>query len=352
MRRSGALLAAAVLACVCASFGCQTAAREEQVTIRGEALGTSYSIKLIGPRGALNETALAQAAKEELDRVDALMSTYRDDSELMRLNRAAADEWFPVSEETLEVLQIAQQVFRETDGCFDPTVGPLVRLWNFGPGRTPTFEPPAEEAIEAARARVGFDKITLRAEPPAVKKKRADVELDLSAVAKGYVVDRIALRLETAGVARMMVEVGGEVRTAGTAGGDNPWRIGIETPQSVGRSVQQVVPLVNHSLATSGDYRNYYEKDGVRYSHTIDPRTGRPVTHHLASVTVLHENCATADALATGLLAMGPQAASALAEQDKLPVLLLSRSGAEITAQTSAAWDAHLRADASPETHP
>lgn len=313
------------------------------MTIRGQALGTAYSIKLIGPEGALDEAALVKAVKEELDRVDRLMSTYREDSELMRLNRAATGVSFPISPETLNVLQTSAVAERLTRGGFDPTVGPLVRLWKFGPGRESGFSIPSDEAIEAARASVGFSAFVVQEDPPAVIKTVDGLELDLSAVAKGFVVDQIARRLRREGVSRMMVEVGGEVRAAGLAGNDRLWKIGIEKPVVDARRVQRIVPLMDMSLATSGDYRNFHEVDGKRYSHTIDPATGRPARHNLASVTVLHEACAMADALATGLLVAGPENALAIANEHDLAVLLIEREGEEFTETESPAWQQYHR---------
>jgi thiamine biosynthesis lipoprotein len=249
------------------------------------------------------------------------MSTYVESSELSRFNRAAASEPFSLSSDTFDVFQLSQQISEQTGGAFDITVGPLVNAWGFGP------EGPGEmlsdKELSRLRKTVGYRRLTLDPVAKTVTKDNAKVYCDLSAVAKGYAVDRVALALDDLAIANYMVEIGGEVRTSGVNADGVPWQIGIEVPTESASGVQTVISLENMALATSGDYRNFYEKDGVRVSHTIDPSTGRPVQHSAASVSVVHHECAYADAFATALMVMGPDKGLAFADEIGLPVLFL-----------------------------
>ena len=208
----------------------------------------------------------------------------------------------------------------ETGGAFDITVGPLVNIWGFGPeGEIENI--PADLVINQTKEKTGYQNLLVRMDPPALKKKFPDLYCDLSAIAKGFGVDKIAELLKGLGVNNFMVEIGGEVRTAGL-NGQLPWRIGISTPDER-QGIQSVVDLNNDCIATSGDYHNYFEKDGKRYSHTIDPVSGKPITHNLASVSVIFPNCTGADAYATALNVMGPTDALNFARERKLPVLMI-----------------------------
>ncbi|MCB1034617.1 MAG: FAD:protein FMN transferase, partial [Acidobacteria bacterium] len=206
-------------------------------------------------------------------------------------------------------------------GAFDITVGPLVTAWGFGPRRLPP-EPPPEEELAELLPHVGFRLLELTDE--GVVKKDPRTQGDLSAIAKGYAVDQVAETLEAEGFDDYMVEVGGEVRTGGHAPGGGPWRIGIEGPTPEGHTLYRVLPLSNLAVATSGDYRNFYEVNGRRYSHTLDPKTGRPVEHAGAAVSVVMEDCASADGWATALLVLGPDAGYDLATEKELAALFQS----------------------------
>lgn len=298
-------------------------ANEQLTEISGPTMGTSYHIKLLDVR---DPSAIQAQVDERLAEINALMSTYISDSEVSRFNRAAADQWFSISAETLKVIELAQSISRQTQGAFDITVGPLVRLWNFGSHAEPgTFSPPDEKEIRTVLQAVGYEKLEIQQDPPALRKTIDGLEIDLSAIAKGYAVDQIAELLLGQQVTDFMVEIGGEVRVAGLRPDGNRWRIGIESPEVATRRVETVLGLDDQALASSGDYRNYHEHDGKRYSHTIDPRTGRPVEHELASASVVSDNCATADALATALVVMGPNEGTAWAEQHDVASLLISR---------------------------
>ncbi|NQU21228.1 MAG: FAD:protein FMN transferase [Candidatus Nealsonbacteria bacterium] len=296
-------------------------------TFTGDTMGTRYTIKVVDLPGDAARQTVEDEIRQELQQIDGLMSTYRPDSELSNFNRFdRTGEWFDVSPQTAAVLEEALTVGRLTDGAFDVTVGPLVNLWNFGPDVAVPQKVPTPEQIESAAARVGFENVEVRTDPPAVRKKLPGLTIDLSGVAKGFAVDRVAEYLAGRGAENFLVEIGGEVRAAGHNHRGVSWRIGVESPVVGIRAVEKTVALKNLAMATSGDYRNYFEADGVRYSHIIDPRTGRPVTHRLASVTVLDASCTRADALATALMVLGPQEGYELAVREKLAVLMIVRT--------------------------
>jgi FAD:protein FMN transferase len=308
----------------------------------GMALGTSWSVAIAHPLDR-SETAAARvqlAVEAALDQVDSKMSTWREDSELSRFNRHRSTDPFPLSIETLAVLEAAQQISEESGGAFDVTVGPLVNIWGFGPD-VRTLTVPDQTTLDGLLRQVGYDNLEIDLDAETARKRLPEIYVDLSAIAKGYAVDVIAESLERLAYENYMVEVGGEIRVGGERPGMEPWRIAIERPVSGQRVVERVVPLSDASLATSGDYRNYYEELGERISHTIDPVTGRPITHKLASVSVIHSTCMMADGYATALLVLGPEKALELAERLKLAVLLLVREGDDFKEVMSSAFQAH-----------
>lgn len=285
-------------------------------------MGTRYRVSVAAPQRP--EATLRAGIERQLAAVDAAMSTWRADSELSRFNARTETGWVPVSPALHTVLQAAAEIGEVTDGAFDVTIGPVVNLWGFGPERRPST-PPAAEALAAARARVGHRLLQLAADPPRARKLRGDVYVDLSAIAKGYAVDQVADWLMTTGHRDFLVEVGGEIRSRGHRADGAPWQVGIAWPQAGTEAVARVLALTDTGLATSGDYRQYFEYEGRRYSHEIDPATGRPIEHALASVTVLEASCMRADALATGLLVLGPARGPALARRLGLAALFLVR---------------------------
>ena len=274
----------------------------------------------------LGKSELQSRITSELDGVNEKMSHYREDSELSRFNRSNEIDPFLISSNTFEVFRQAEELSELTHGAFDVTVGPLVNAWGFGPMGLPE-RVPTDDEIAAIMAKVGFDKLELDAEHSTIQKSEPSIVCDLSAIAKGYGVDRVAVALDAEEFRNYMVEVGGEVRTRGLNDLGVPWRIGIEKPTEGGRSIQKVVSLSGLAMATSGDYRNYYEVDGVRISHMIDPRSGRPITHRLASVTVIDNRCVRADGWATALMVLGPEEGYALAKEQDLPVFFLVHDG-------------------------
>lgn len=285
-------------------------------------MGTRYTVRVVSGDASERQSEISQRVEEALHGIDAKMSTYKPSSELSRFNLQQATEPFPLSEDTLEVLAASREISRLSGGAFDVTVGPLVNALGFGPGgQAPRV--PADEDLERLLALVGWQKLEVDAAAGTVRKTLPELYVDLSAVAKGYAVDRAAAVLDEMGLTDYMVEVGGEVRTRGLNLKRQPWRIGIERPVAESRELQQVVPLSGLSMATSGDYRNFYVLDGRRYSHTIDARTGRPVTHGAASVSVVTEECLWADGWATALMVLGPEEGFVLAEEQGLAALFL-----------------------------
>ena len=290
----------------------------------GPTMGTTYSVKIVDSElTSEREQRIARAIETRLARVNELMSTWDPASELSRFNRFASTRPFPVAPETLEVFRVAREVSDLTGGAFDVTVGPLVIAWGFGSTARVPAEPPAAE-LGVLRERVGYRQVEID-ESGSLSKRHPETECDLSAIAKGYGVDEVARALVELGQHDFLVEVGGELRAMGERGPDRPWRVAIERPEAAARSPFGVVELKNTSMASSGDYRNYFEQDGVRLSHLIDPRTGRPIAHALASVTVVHADAVRADALATGLSVLGPEAGLALAEENGLAAYFIVR---------------------------
>ncbi len=296
----------------------------DQWLFNGQALGTGFTVKVVVPdESTVGKEEASAAIRDAVDQVDVSMSTYRPDSELSRFNDHGT-EAFSVSPALVEVMIEARRVAELSDGAFDITVGPLVDAWGFGP--EVSAEPPDDDEIARLLEDNGFRHLEIDAGAGTVRKDRVGLRCDLSAIAKGYAVDRVSSRMSALGFTDHMVEIGGEVRTAGHSADGRPWRIGIERPQSEHRGLWSAVELKDVAMATSGDYRNYYERDGVRISHIIDPRTGRPIRHTLASVSVIHPDCMTADALATALTALGPEDGRQLVDREGLAALFLVRS--------------------------
>lgn len=282
--------------------------KQGMTELRGETMGTTYSIKLVAA-GANDPHVVQKQVDQLLAEINQQMSTYLPSSELSRFNQAPADVWFDVSPETAHVVGQALRFYDETGGALDVTVGPLLRLWKFGPGGRrigAQVAEPSPEAIADARELVGAALVEVRHDPPALKKHATGVEIDLSAIAKGYAVDAVTELLQGRGVSDCMVEIGGELRAAGRRGDGGAWRIGVEGPSSGARRLSMSVPLRDLAMATSGDYRNFRSSDGKLVSHVIDPRTGEPLPRRGMAVTVVAETCLEADALATSLLVLGP----------------------------------------------
>lgn len=294
--------------------------------VRGEAFGTTWTVKWRGERPTVPE--VESLVTSVLGTVDQAMSSWRDDSELAEIRRA--DGPVVVSEETAEVVRAARELAEDTAGAFDPTVEPLMELWGFRGERRE--HPPTEEEIAAARAAIGWSRVSVSRRAGAATVDSGGTALDLSAIAKGHAVDRVAWALSRAGSAEHMVEIGGEVRVAGE------WRIGVDRPDSIvpGRQFAAVIALRNAGLATSGNYRNAYNADGMRIVHTMDPRSGRPRASDVASVTVVAPSCRTADGWATALMVLdAEQGLAAVEARPELDALWLIADGEGFVEQRS-----------------
>jgi len=302
--------------------------------ITGQTMGTSYRLVLAVPQSPSELTSIQAKVDEALEQLENQMSTWRPDSELSRFNTSNSTDWFPVSRDTAFVVSEARKIWKLSEGAFDPTVAPLIKLWHFAeePG---VVQLPSEDDVSQARARIGFGEIEVQLDPPALLKKRPELQLNLSAIAKGYAVDVVSELLTERVAGGHLVEIGGEMRSHGHKTDGSSWTAGIETPDALPRQIHAALRLDDRSLATSGDYRNFFEVDGQRYSHTIDPATGRPVTHDLASVSVLADDCLTADALATAIEVLGPERGLALANRKNVPTYLIVRNETGFRVQAS-----------------
>lgn len=316
-------------------------------SLSGLTMGTSWSAKLMVPAGIAVET-LSAGIQRQLDLVVRQMSTWSDESDLSRFNQAEANTWHEIPVEFLRVLDCALTVAQATDGAYDPSVGPLVNLWGFGPVARRHAAPAASE-LAAARQRCGWQRIRLDRVRCRIW-QAGDVYLDFSAIAKGFAVDLVVDYLRAAGISSYLVEVGGELRGYGVKPDLQPWWVGIEqplplhgaAPTSSADAVHSVVALHGLALATSGDYRRYFEADGKHYSHTIDPRTAMPIAHALAAVTVLHPECMVADVWATALMVLGPQQGMHCAQERGLAALFLARDGSGFNESMTPALQAML----------
>jgi len=312
--------------------------RLPQLDLAGTALGTTFNVAVVEPAVTLDADSLEADILATLSRIDKLASTWRSDSELTAFNLERSSDWIPVTAEFCAALDAALAISRITNGAFDITVGPLVNLWGFGPDGS-VAEPPADSAIASALQNVGYDKLHTDCDRSTVRKDRAELYVDLSGWAKGRAVDAVSALLESNGIDNYLVEIGGELRVRGHNSERRKWAVAIEAPSTSQRVPQAIIRVTDTSVATSGDYRNYFEYGGTSYSHTIDPRTGRPVTHGLAAVTVIYPENAFADAMATALLVLGPEAGPELAEKLEIPAYFLVRHPAEIEEIMTSAFE-------------
>jgi thiamine biosynthesis lipoprotein len=285
--------------------------------LTGSTMGTQFSVQVAEPLSDTERAGLQREIEAALEAVEHAMSTYLVQSDISKFNASSSTAWISVSESTCHAIEEAAGVSQLSNGAFDVTVGPLVNLWGFGPDPV-RLQPPPDADIRAALQRVGYRRLHADCAQPALKKDSADVYVDLSAYAKGFGVDRVAARLDASAIRRYLVEIGGELRMRGQSADGERWSVAIETPADIGRRVRRIVRLTDKSMATSGDYRNFFEYEGRRYSHLIDPRTGWPTMHNLASVTVIGDTAALADAMATALLVLGPDEGFDLAVREQI----------------------------------
>lgn len=310
---------------------------DREVELVGATMGTFFSVKFPNGLGERDALQLQNAIEDALEDDEAEMSTYLRDSDVSQFNMNRTVEWQDVENDFCNKVEQSLTISEQSGGAFDITVGPLVNLWGFGPAGM-IDEPPADDEIAALLETTGFEMLHADCSRPAVRKDVADLMIDMSAIGKGYAADRVAALLVSLGYDSFLVEVGGELSIRGFNSRGEPWAIGVEAPLPGSRKPHTVLHLTDTAMATSGDYRNFFEADGELYSHTIDTRTGRPVAHLLASVTVIDEMGWRADALATALLVMGPEEGMAFAEREGMAVLMLIRTDEGVKEKQSAAF--------------
>ncbi|MHC5349995.1 FAD:protein FMN transferase [Metapseudomonas furukawaii] len=314
VRAIGLLLSASLLLAGCGE-------RLEQ--FGGPTMGSSYSVKYV--RGASGPSVERARGEVEgiLAEIDRQMSTYRADSDVERFNALPSGSCVALPAPMLELVAFAGELSKDSDGAFDMTLEPLLNLWGFGP-QSRGDQVPGAEAIAEVRARVGQHHLRIEGGELC---KDAAVQLDFNAIAAGYAVDRVVARLGELGVSSALVEITGELKAVGHKPDGSPWHIAIEAPRDDRQVAQKIIRLEGLGVSTSGDYRNYFERNGQRYSHTLDPKTGSPIRHNLAAVTVVDESALRADGLSTLLMALGPEAGEAFAERHGIAAFFVIREG-------------------------
>ncbi|WP_286265252.1 FAD:protein FMN transferase [Thalassotalea atypica] len=295
---------------------------KKEVLLQGRTMGTTYNIKVV-VGSDVDTVTLHKAIDEALVQVNQEMSTYIADSELSLFNKSDGVEPIVMSKGLSKVINEAVRLGKITNGMLDVTVGPLVNLWGFGPDFRPN-KVPTDNEQQQARARIGLNKIEVSGDN--ISKSQHDIYVDLSTIAKGYGVDVVADIVEANGIDGYLVEIGGELRLKGFKANGTLWTIAVEKPISNERSAQQFIVPKDNAVATSGDYRNYIEVNGKRYSHIIDPKTGLPIEHRLVSVTIIHPSSMTADGLSTAIMVMGPEVGLKFAEEHELAAMLIVKT--------------------------
>ncbi|MEP0235426.1 FAD:protein FMN transferase [Roseibium sp.] len=312
-RRSFILMSLALAACKRGA---------DVLELDGSTMGTSYSIKAIDHDGNVDVAALKQAVAKSLADVNAQMSNWDPNSEVSRFNASSSSDAIGVSQDLAYVIEAAEGVKRASDGQFDITLGPVIEAWGFGANGGSARAQPSMQEIADAMHSTG----QLSVSGTSVKKANPDTQIFLPSIGKGYGVDKLAATLKGFGLTDFMVEIGGDLYVAGLNTDGMRWQIGIESPDSLSRQAYQVTDISNLGMATSGDYRNYFEENGTRYSHIIDSHTGKPISHKTASVTVLAENTMLADAWSTAMLALGTDRGLEIANRLDLAVLFIDRN--------------------------
>jgi thiamine biosynthesis lipoprotein len=298
----------------------------EILVLNGLTMGTTYSVKINADNAFVEKNKISDGIDEILSEINQSMSTYIKESELSNINFSTISGWQSISDDLFEVIDHAINVSLKTNGAFDITIAPLVNLWGFGPDKLQN-KIPTDEIIELTKKNTGYKKISIDKSLKKISKLDANLHIDLSGIAKGFAVDKIARYLDKRGFKNYLVEIGGELIGKGLNKDNEIWQIGIENPDNNSDTIKRIVRLKDMAMATSGNYMNYFEKDGVRYSHTINPVTGKPIKHKLASVTVLDNSAMNADALATAFMVLGSEKALSLADNLEIAIYLIIKEG-------------------------
>lgn len=305
-------------------------------------MGTFWRISLAGVAPE-RKASLQKAVQQQLDEDDRQLSTWKNDSVLSRFNQYRGSDPQPVSENMADIVSLSLRIGRKTAGAMDITVGPLVNLWGFGPDKQPVKEP-TQAQIDAAKALTGLQhlRVIQKAEGAYLQKDLPGLYVDLSTVGEGFATDHLARLMEKEGINSYLVSVGGAVLTRGKNAQGQPWKVAIQKPTDRENAVQAVVDLQGHGISTSGSYRNYYELNGKRISHVIDPVTGRPIQHKLVSATVIATTALEADGWDTGLMVLGEEKAKALALRENLAVYLIEKQGEDFSSWMSPQFKAFI----------
>ena len=314
----------------------------QELELSGPTMGTTYTVKVAAPPASLDSARLRATIDEVLAQIDRSMSGYRGDSEVAQFNASASTQWHEVSAELAACVQSALEISEKSGGAFDITVAPLVAAWGFGPAGEPKVLPNAAE-LEQIAASVGYRKLHVQLDPPALRKEVAALSIDLNGIAPGFAVDRLAERLLALRAENFMIDIGGEIRARGRNARGDSWHIAIERPVDTQRAPYTGVWLAGASVSTSGEYRDFYERDGRRYSHTIDPRTRQPLDRAPGSVVVIASSTASADGWATALNVLGPGEGLALAAKEHMPVLFIERAGDGWRSQSTAEFERYRK---------
>ncbi len=292
--------------------------RPEEIKFSGRTMGTTWSLL-----SAQATDSMRQLIQSHLDQREAVLSHWQKDSAVTRFNDSRSTDWQPVPPELIQVIELARDIASKTGGALDITLAPLIDLWGFGAAGSAKAIP-TERQIAEAKTRCGWKHLHSRLDPPALKKDIPDLRLNVASVTEGFVIDELISRLQQQGLSDFLLEVGGEVAAIGHAPAGTAWRVGIQTPEATPGDALQTLPLSDLCIATSGNYRHRIETNGQSYSHLIDPRSGRPITHPLTSVSVIHSSSALADGYATALMILGPEKGRETAEKLGLRVFWIT----------------------------
>ncbi len=324
---------------MCNLLGLTGCDRQQDIQFSGAAQGTTYTLKLAAVDSHFTKASLQAEVDKILADIDSKMSNYRDDSEISHINQQHTTEWITISPEITELLTISKTVFQKSKGCFDLTVKPIFDLWGFSKheNRVPT-----PDEIQATLKHVGMQALEIDAPNNKIRKRDPLLAIDLSAIAQGYSVQALAKYMEQQGINNYLIEIGGEMKAKGIKSNQQPWKVAIQKPIPNSSNIHRILEIKEQqgtAIMTAGTYRNFFEDHGQAYSHILDPRTGRPVTHQLLSVTVLHDDPTWADAWDTALLCMGETEAEQLAEAEQLKVLLIYQQDKELKEYVNTAFN-------------
>lgn len=336
------LLGVVILLAGCDNTSAPATPKAQVTVLDGKTMGTFWRVSVVGLDQNRAEN-LRQKVQTLLDGDDQLLSTWKNDSALMRFNQSQSTTPWPVSEGMADIVTESLRIGQKTQGAMDITVGPLVNLWGFGPDKQPV-KTPTQAQIDAAKARNGLQNLTVinRAGQQYLQKAIPDLYVDLSTVGEGYAADHLARLMIEEGISRYLVSVGGALVSRGMNADGQPWRVAIQKPTDRENAVQAIVDINGHGISTSGSYRNYYELDGKRISHVIDPQTGRPITHKLVSVTVIAPTALEADGWDTGLMVLGTEKAQQVVREQGLAVYMIMKEGDGFTTWMSPQFRAFL----------